>query len=266
MQELAKQFSNLTPDEQVNLAIIAVERLYQDGKTGEARDLAKRFSDKALVIEAWCLYREKKFSECVEVLSTAPESEKVLELWAYLSAYKMTGFWNEDRLLEVLAKLPKDSTNLNNAKLISAREPDSKLNREEIFNQLAPWVASLDRSLATVEQSNVLHNLARLALAKAQTEEGSQRDAELKRALDFIDYAIEAYGTRTNFHHRGAAHYWRSVILENTGRTYDAWQAGQDSLSAYQKQLDMAPDNKEWQTRLAGAQKRARELAEKLSM
>jgi hypothetical protein len=98
---------------------------------------------------------------------------------------------------------------------------------------------------------NLLHNMARLSLEKA----------DFRQALKFIDAALMAYGTETNFHHRGAANYWKSVIYERAGDLASAYGAAQDSLSAWQQQLNLAPENAEWVNRVAGAVQREQELA-----
>jgi hypothetical protein len=254
MPELAQQFRDLDPKDQVEITLIQLGRLLQDGRTSEAGALAKELGLKASVIEAWCLYREKKFADCAEVLSRTPENQSTLELQAYLYAYEFTGLKDERKLAEVTAKLEASNVNANNAVVIAARENNSALDAAGIFNRLTPWAEGLDRSMATVTEANLLHNMARLALAKERFE----------MALTFIDYAIEAYGSRTNFHHRGAANYWRSVILEKMDRPYDAWQAGLASLKAWQDQQAQEPTNPEWQKRLEGAQKREQELHSRL--
>jgi len=253
---LESQFSELEPEKQVEAALLAIQRLYQDGKTGEARELASKVIQGAQLVEAWCLYREKNYTEAHAVLSQLPESPKALELWAYLYAYNASGFRNEDKLLETVEKLPSDNFNRTNALVIAAREKVSTLDANKILADLMPWIASLDRTLATVEQANLLQNAARLALGKGI----------LPTALEIINYAIEAYGTLTNWHHRGAANYWKSDILEKMAQSYAAWQASQESLKCWQTQYDLEPQHPGWPNRLQEARKREKELHEKLSM
>jgi hypothetical protein len=244
---LENQFRELPPGQQVAAALVAIGRLYQDGQTVEARELASKLTHGAQLITAWCLYREKNYTEAHAVLSQLPESPKALELWAYLYAYNASGFRNEQKLLETVDKLPRDNFNRTNALVIAAREKGA---------DLKPWIASFDRALATVEQANLLQNAARLALEKEN----------LPTALEIINYAIEAYGIRTNWHHRGAANYWKSVILEKMEDTYAAWQAGQESLRCWQTQHDLEPGHPNWPKRLQEAQKRADELQAKLAI
>lgn len=253
--ELSQQFRDLDPRQQVEITLIQLGRLLQDGRTSQAGELAKELGLKAAVIEAWCLYREKKFTDCADVLSRAPENQSTLELRAYLYAYEFTGMKDEQKLAEVTAKLEASNVNANNAVVIAAREKNSTLDASGILDRLTPWAEGLDRSTAVVAEANLLHNMARLFLAKEQ----------FNKALTFIDYAIEAYGSRTNFHHRGAANYWRSVILEKMDRPYDAWHAGLASLQAWQDQLAQDPSNTEWQKRLEGAQTREKELHSRIS-
>ena len=256
MSAIAELSDTCSAEKTATAAFAAIKDLYRNGKTEEALALAAGLGQELQVIEAWCLYRLKRFGECHAAISQLPESTQTLEVMAYLYAYGASGFRDEKKLLETATKLPSDNFNRMNALVIAAREKGSTLEADTILSQLDRWIASFDRSSATVEQANLLHNAARLALEKES----------FPKALEIINYAIEAYGTKTNFHHLGAANYWRSVILEKMEESLEAWQAGIVSLYWWQAQFNQEPTNEEWAKRLEGAKKRESELFQKQTM
>lgn len=256
-QQLRTQSHELPPKQQAVATLKAVETLYQNGQTVEALEVSLMLAHQGLVQAAWCHYRLKQYPECAATLAKTPDSPGSLELWAYLYAYEFTGFKNEQKLEEIVSKLSPDNVNAHNALVIAARDKNSNLDAAQIFAKLEPWISGLDRSLATEKDANLLHNLARLALAKDLVPD------HLQKALELIEYAIEAYGTESKRYHRGAAHYWRSVILETMDYPFLAWQASVYSLQAWSQQLDQEPSNPEWQKRVEAAQLRERELASK---
>ena len=250
MPAIAEPSDTRAAEQKAAAALAAIKELYLKGKMEEALELARGLGEQLQVTQAWCLYRLKKFGDCHAVISQLPESTQTLELMAYLYAYGASGFRDETKLLETAAKIPSDNFNRMNALVIAAREKGSTLDANQILSQLDQWTASFDRSSATVEQANLLHNAARLALEKEN----------YPKALEIIDYAIEAYGTKTNFHHLGAANFWRSVIFEKMEQSLEAWQTGIVSLYWWQAQFNQEPTNEEWARRLEGAKKRESEL------
>lgn len=254
-----EQSSKLPQEQQATAALKALEELYQNGQMVEALAVALDLGQRALMQAAWCYYRLKQYPECVATLSRTTETQSSLELWAYLYAYEFTGFKNEDKLKQIVKKLDPDNVNGNNAVVIAARDQNSTLDAAEIFTKLDPWIKSLDRSRATEQDANLLHNLARLALAKESFPD------HLQKALELIDYTVEAYGTHSKLFHRAAAHYWRSVILERMGKDYEAWQASVTSLDARRQQLAKAPSNDTWKQDFEKAQVREQQLRDKLT-
>jgi hypothetical protein len=258
-QQELDQFSKLPPQQQAIAALKALEGLYQNGQTVEALTVALELGQKALVQAAWCHYRLKNYTACVETLSRTSETQSALELWAYLYAYEYTGYKDEEKLQSIVKKLEPDNVNAHNAVVIAARDKNSTLDAAEIFTKLDPWINGLDRSLATEKDANLLHNLARLALAKESFPD------HLQKALELIDYTIEAYGTHSKLFHRAAAHYWRSVILEKMGKPYDAWQASITALNARSQQLELEPTNETWKQDLEKAQLREQQLRDNVT-
>jgi hypothetical protein len=226
---------------------------YQDGKLDEVLSVLSGSLPGFHNLAAWCHYRQKEFAKCleqVEISERYGESQSTLAIRAYLYAYAPE-YKDEAKLTEIIPRLHPENVDGINAVVIAARAPDSTIPYQEVSRKAAETLGSLDYGQPSVSHANLLHNMARLSLEKG----------DFAQSLKFIDGALTAYGTETNFHHRGAANYWKSVIYERSGDFASAYSAAQDSLSVWQQQLDMAPENEEWKKRVAGAVARERELA-----
>jgi tetratricopeptide (TPR) repeat protein len=199
------------------------------------------------LVQGWCFYRHKQYEEAFVFATSEPASQGKLELLAYLYAYSQSPYRNEKKLLEIVDQFPDKSVNGYNALVIAARDKGTSLVRDAVWNRLDQWVDQLNLNGATLEAAHLLHNLARLA-----DEQGC-----FEKALAIIDKAIRAYGTESNWHHRGAAHFWRSKFLEKLGRPSDAWLAARDATAARAEQLRLEPANSVWKKDLEAARKHA---------
>lgn len=231
-----------------------LRKAYQDGKLNEVLSVLDASLPGFHNLAAWCHYRQKNYAQCLEQVEMAEhygETQSTLAIRAYLYSYD-TEFKNEDKLLEILPRLHPENVDGINAVVISARSPKSKISWEQASTLATEAIDLLASEPPTVSHANLLHNMARLFLDKTTDYAG---------ALSFINAALSAYGTETNFHHCGAANYWKSVILERSGDLKNAYEAALDSLAAWQKQRDLEPGNKEWKTRVNDALKREQQLA-----
>lgn len=208
------------------------------------------------LVQGWCLYRQGRYRDAFSFASSEPEQQGKLELLAYLYAYDRSPHKDHQQLQAIVEKLPPSSVNGSNALVIAARDKKTSLDRAVIWRRLDAWVEGLSPHGATLEEANLLHNLARLA--------DEQRD--VSKALVLIDKAIRAYGTASNWHHRGAANFWRSKFLEKLERPFDAWQAARVATAARAEQLRLEPTNESWITALAAAKKHEWELFRKVPL
>src|SRR5581483_6404248 len=87
---------------------------------------------------------------------------------------------------------------------------------------------------------------------------------DLKFALGLIDVAIAHYGDVSNWHHRAAAHFWKSHILEKLTAIPDAFAAASRSLHPWYCQYALEKDTAPFGKKLENAQVRLAELSLKL--
>lgn len=101
---------------------------------------------------------------------------------------------------------------------------------------------------------NLLNNTARLLLAKPRNPQDSLL------ALGFFHSALCKYGAYRNYHHRAGVYYWISAIYEKLDDRKSAFFAANESLRLWEKQAELAPDNKSFKDKLEGAKKRLESL------
>ena len=241
--------------ETLNATIADLNEVYANGQTREVLALTEGPTNELHLLRGWCHYRNKDFDQAYAELSkVTEETQGWIGLQAYLLSYSPE-HRNEQALQELLPRIAAENINGFNAVVIAAFQKDSALDKREILANTQRFADEYDPISATVPATNLMHNMAKLAL----------KVDELVLAENLINQAIEGYGTETNWHHRGAANFWKSMILEKAGRMDDAWSAGKDSLAAWQGQFDAEPDNPQWQERLDGAKAREQDLLAKLS-
>lgn len=159
------------------------------------------------------------------------------------------------RLVEELG----DNINACNALVIRARAPESVVDHDHIWAMAEKWAEAGDVANHDVALANLLHNCSRFFLDKGR----NKRD--LMFALGLIQVALAHYGDVVNWHHRAAAMFWMSHILERLTAIPDAFRAAALSFQFWQYQLQLEKNTAPFKDKLANAQLRFAELAGKLA-
>ncbi|MDP1538867.1 MAG: hypothetical protein Q8M00_02445 [bacterium] len=232
------------------------KELYDRGEFGKCleevtRELHERPADdlergELLALGAWCYYRRNEFAEAKKWAEQAGQVRFARECLAYIAAYAK-GF-KDDTALYNLARELGDSVNVQNALTIRARESDSVLTHEDVMN------GTLCYRENTVEVANLFHNAARFFLSKLRSDE------DLLLVLGFLDAALTRYGIDRNWHHRGAANFWRSKALEALLDKRAALEAARDSLFCWTQQMILDPGNERNMQQWENAVQRVRDL------
>ncbi|MDP2735945.1 MAG: hypothetical protein Q8P12_07120 [bacterium] len=234
-----------------------IQALYDQGKLPEAMSavwrevVEERQPDdpdipELCAIRAWCHYRRREWDNVREWIAKAGDTLRAKRLRAYMAAYVD----KDDATLQQIAQELSDDVGVQNALVIRARDAESSaVSVDELNPVLIPFVRSKE-----VDAANLFHNAARLMLAKGSS------DLHLHEALVLIDGALERYGTQMHWHHRAAATFWRSHMLERLGRTEEARGTIAASVGLWEKALELDPSNQGFQTNLENARKRATEL------
>lgn len=247
--------------EHTNMEVEAVQKLYDQGKIAEAMEavwgevMEVRKADnpdigKLKVIRAWCHWRRQEWEDARQWLREAEEAGgaelQTKRLRAYFAAYRD----KDDARLRDIAQGLGDDVGVQNALVIRARDPGSDIVvLDELEVILAPFARSRE-----VDAANLFHNAARLMLAKGSTE------THFAAALSLIDDALERYGSVMHWHHRAAATFWRSHILERLGRLELAQKAIAASVQLWEKAAELDPSNQGFTANLENARRRAAEL------
>lgn len=239
-------------------------KLYTDGKIEAAKDAATRELTDQLdqqqeefhAILAWCAYRRGQFALALARIGLAGENQRAKECNVYVLAYAKEQA-NDARLMKLVAELG-DNINASNALVIRARMPDSIVGHEYVWAMAEKWAEAGDVANHDVSLANLLHNCSRFFLDKAR----SRRD--LKFALGLIKVALAHYGDVANWHHRAAAMFWASHILERLTAIPDAFRAATASLHLWSCQLQLEKDTAPFKDKLENAQRRVVELAAKM--
>lgn len=238
------------------MTLAEIQQLYAQGNIPQAMEAVwaevheERSKDdpelgQLKVIRAWCHWRRQEWNDARQWLQEAEEAggaeQRTKALRAYFAAYRD----KDDVALEAIAKELVDDVDVQNALVIRARDADSNavaLDQLEIV--LAPFSQSHEISVA-----NLYHNAARFMLAKGSTEE------DFAAAFSLINDALERYGSTMHWHHRAAANYWKSVILERLGRGELAKKAKVASAKLWEKAVELDPSNEGFRKNLENARR-----------
>lgn len=233
-----------------------IQTLYARGMIQEAMELARTEIEQRVpkdpelpilwICLAWCHWRRQEYREVRFCLEQAGDIEEALELAGYLAAYVDK---DDARLREIAVRLP-ENVNVQNARIIRARDADSNVVAlDELEFVLAPFAQSRE-----VDAVNLLLNAACLMLAKGSTKE------HFAAAYSLINEALERYGQDMHWHHRADAKFWSSHISERLGRMEAARDAIVDSVQLWEKAIELDPNNQEFRTNLENARERAATL------
>jgi len=227
------------------MQVSEIQQLYDEGRLQEAMTAVwaeihenRKSNDPEIpelcTILAWCHYRQREWGSVREWLKKAGDTLRAKRLRAYLAAYVD----KDDHTLNAIAQELGDDVGVQNALVIRARDPDSDaVALDELEVILAPFAQSEE-----VDAANLFHNAARLMLAKGSTAE------HFAAALSLIGDALERYGSVMHWHHRAAATFWRSHILERLGSLELAQKAIAISIVLWEKTLELDPNNQGFKT------------------
>jgi tetratricopeptide (TPR) repeat protein len=199
------------------------------------------------VLLGWCHYRHQEYDVVRSCLQEAGDVDPALELAGYLAAYVDK---DDVRLQEIAGRL-LGNVNVQNALVIRARDQGSAVGHLTVLQSLSHF------SGQAVEVANLYHNAARFFLAKVRKELGEE---DLQVSLAFIGIAIEKYGVSANWHHRAAASFWKSHILDRLGDKREALHSAEQSLFLWNEAVDRDPQNKGFKDNRDNAIKRIAEL------
>jgi|GEM_PF-5062965 len=192
-------------------------------------------------------------SQRLRQLGKTPEHENVTCTFAPIAK----GHINDSKLLELTVGM-EDNVNAANALIMRARALESSVTHEQVWRMAEGFANRADVVKYDVSLANLLHNAARFFHDKPR----DRRD--LKFALGLIDVAIAHYGDVSNWHHRAAAHFWKSHILEKLTAIPDAFAAASRSLHLWYCQYALEKDTAPFGKKLENAQVRLAELSLKL--
>jgi len=208
-------------------------------------------------ILAWCAYRRKEYDEALIEIAGAGDNQRACECHAYVFAYAK-GYEDDVKFLALVREHLIGNINASNALVIRARMPDSVVEHEQVWRMAESFAEGADVSKHDVSLANLLHNCARFFLDKAC----NRRD--LTFSLGLIEVALAHYGEVSNWHHRAAANFWKSHILEKLTAIPDAFAAAALSLSLWECQCAMEKKTAPFLDKLESVRARVVDLAEKL--
>ena len=195
-------------------------------------------------LEGWCYYRKGKYENARECFQQAGSVSFAKEGLAYLAVYVD----KDDEAFKKLASELGDRVNVQNALTIRARDPDSTITHKEVMKGVLRFQEN------TVEVANLYHNAGRFFFHKARNRQ------DLVTALGLLDASLVRYGVDRNWHHRGAANFWRSKVLEAMLDKRGALEAARDSLYCWTQQMIIDPGTERHKKKWEEAVNRIREL------
>lgn len=242
--------------QQTQNPVQAAQELYDQGKFGEALELVNEFLGRDLEeeqyrqlvsIKAWCHYRRKEYDQARSMAKASKMSIKSQELLATIAAYVD----KDDQVLSEIAEELQDNAGVANALIIKARDSNAVF-YDHI--RVADTAFRFRESGETVH-ANIWHNAARYFLAKKR---GTK---DLNRALGFIEGALALYGDGDkNLHHRAAANFWKSKILEELFGKEAARASAHESRKLWERQVELDPSTEQHKKQLENAMARVRDV------
>lgn len=204
------------------------------------RELTSRADDDSergelLALEGWCYYRKGEYETARQKFQKAGPVSFAREGLAYLAVYRD----KDDNTFRQLAQELGDRVNIQNALTIRARDPDSTFTHKEVMRGVLRFKENV------VEVANLYHNAGRFFFQKARNKK------DLLTALGLLGASLVRYGVDRNWHHRGAANFWRSKVLEALLDKRGALEAARDSLYCWTQQMILDPGTerhkKQWE-------------------
>lgn len=233
--------------EKLSLADIKEMRLKGDYPT--ALNSIAELEDSLQIEKAICYYHQGEYQLVLDAVDAANDSPAALQIQLNVYSYGK-GFRDEDKVLEIIEKLGPTVSNLN-SEVISALKPDSTFSPQNLMERGDAIITPLTPYTATLASAHLSHNLARLAMDKLD---------DLPKAELLIDKAIELYGEDTHLHHRAAANYWKTKILDKQSKFVEAVSAGEESVVLWETQIEINLEEEQFRKKLAGAQNRLADL------
>jgi tetratricopeptide (TPR) repeat protein len=230
-----------------------IQELYEDGRFSEAlKKIASDYPPSCLmpidvvVIKAWCHYRLGDYAEATKTALAAYENGSIKgeELLAQLAAYVSK---DDELIMNIHQKLPNNPS-VCNALAIRARDADSNIPLELILR--ATLRMARDNRIGAVHLAN---NTARALLAKGKYL------CDVFIAIGLWETCRLRYGDK-NYHHRAAVHFWLSHAYERAGEHPLAVDNAEDSVTLWEQQVVLDPENIKFKEGLEGARKRLDEL------
>jgi tetratricopeptide (TPR) repeat protein len=205
--------------------------------------LSKKWRE-LVALGGWCYYRKGEYETARKWFQEAGQVDFAKEGLAYLAAY----IDKDDEALRKLVDELGDRVNTQNALIIRGRDPDSAITHEEVL------ATALRFRSTEVEVANLYHNAGRFFYHKAR------HNQDLVTALGLLDISLVRYGVDRNWHHRGAANFWRSKVLEALLDKRGALEAARDSLYCWTQQMIIDPGTKRHKQKWEEAVNRIRAL------
>lgn len=240
-------------------------QLYLDGETSKAEDAIavelSRCDEEAqkqglYAILAWCAYRNEKYAEAVQHITTAGNNQRAKECHAYIVVYA-PGYINDQKLVELVKELGDDNVYAINALVVRARAEDSVVaDHGRVWLLAEKFARQANVALHDVALANLLNNCGRFFQEKA-------RDVcDLFFALGLMKAALPHYGETTNWHHRAGICFWMSHLHERLGAIPDAFALSVASFGLWIQQCIKEKKNAAFLKKMATAQARVAKLSE----
>jgi len=186
-------------------------------------------------LAGWCYYRKGEYETARNYFKNASQISFAKEGLAHLAVY----IDKDDKTFRKLARELGDRVNIQNALTIRARDPDSTITHQEVMKGVLRFQENV------VEVANLYHNAGRFFFQKARDKK------DLLTALGLLDASLVCYGVDRNWHHRGAANFWRSKVIEVLFGKRRALEAARDSLYCWTQQMILDPGTerhkKQWE-------------------
>ena len=214
-------------------------------------DLATDEGKSLSTLKGWCHYRRKEYDKAHDSAIAAGNFPWARELMAYLYAYA-PGYVNDEGLKQIAEELGSSNVSVANAFVIRARAEDCSLLTAEDVTALTDNF----KAEKSIHVANLMHNAGRYFLAKRER-------AYHLRAAQYLEFALDRYGTDANFHHRAAANFWKSQAWEKIGDMEKTIEAMEESVRLWDEQRKLDPTNKAFAQSGDNAKKRLEELKAK---
>lgn len=206
-----------------------------------------------LTLQGWAHYRLSQFEDAHRAFLEAGGLPWAREGLAQLAAKYLK---NDALLMEIAVELP-GSVGVQNALIIRAQAPDSKISHNEVMAAVRRVMGSSE-----IAATNAINNAARFFQEKPRGDGVRHRIT----ALGLFEAALVRYGEGdANLHHRGALCFWKSKLLETLFGKAAAIPAQRESVRLWRRQVELDPKNLVYAEKLANNEARLAELESAVS-